>query len=107
MDKISLSPEFLWRLGFRHLSQEQVRVVLYDIYETLELLVGQRLATGMTRSQTAEFERALAKSESAALAWLESTFPMYRDVVASEYAALERRLRLAVDMQKEHARATG
>ena len=64
--------------------------MLAHIYETLEMRVGVRLASGMSDAQLDEFESYINKNnESGALKWLETNFPNYKDVVAEELGKLK------------------
>lgn len=80
-----LDDNFLKELGLGSLPAAEKNKMLSHIYETLEMRVGVRLASGMTDAQLDEFESYINNNDEAgALKWLESNFPNYKDVVAEE-----------------------
>lgn len=90
---ITLSPELLADAGLTNMTKEQVRLALQDIYNTLELRVGRRIAHKLTNVQLAQFEKQIsAKDDQAALGWLNANFPDYREVVQDEYRLIVERL---------------
>lgn len=85
-----IDDKFLESLGLGALPQEDKDKMKAHIYETLEMRVGMTLASNMTEAQLDEFEDLMNKDdEEGALKWLESNFPNYRDVVASELEKLK------------------
>ena len=85
-----IDDDFLASVGLAALPADDKRKMLAHIYETLELRVGMKLAHGMSDEQLNEFERLMdANDEAGALKWLETNVPNYKDVVASELAALK------------------
>lgn len=85
-----LDDNFLAEVGLSALPAEEKRKMLAHIYETLELRVGMKLAQNMTDAQLDEFEQLMdANNEEGALKWLETNVPNYKDVVATELAALK------------------
>jgi len=93
-----LDDNFLQDIGLGGLPQDQKVQMLRDIYETLELRVGMRLAEQMTDDQLDEFEALIDKKDDpAALAWLESNFPHYKQVVAEELDKLKGEIRASAD----------
>jgi predicted RNA-binding Zn ribbon-like protein len=61
-----------------------------EILETLEMRVGMELAKGMSNQQLDEFEAFINKNdEEGALRWLETNFPNYKQVVASQLDKLK------------------
>ncbi len=85
-----LDNNFLKELGLDALPAEEKNKMLAHIYETLEMRVGVRLASGMTDAQLDEFESYINKNDEAgALKWLETNFPNYKDVVAEELNKLK------------------
>jgi DNA-binding GntR family transcriptional regulator len=93
---ITLSPDLLAGAGLTGLTEEQVRLALQDIYNTIELRVGRRIAKKMTQLQLAQFEKHIAaKDDRAALGWLRENFPDYREVVHEEYEQVIERLKSA------------
>lgn len=85
-----LDDNLLQELGLGTLPQEDKRVMLGHIYETLEMRVGMTLAQQMSNDQLNEFEAFIdANDEAGALKWLENNFPDYKQVVASELDKLK------------------
>lgn len=85
-----LDNNFLKELGLDSLPAHEKNNMLAHIYETLEMRVGVRLASGMSDAQLDEFESYINKNdESGALKWLETNFPNYKDVVAEELGKLK------------------
>lgn len=91
---LRLDNNLLIELGLGSLPEEEKKKMLAHIYETLEMRVGIKLAEKMTEAQLDEFE-ALAnqQDEAAALKWLETNFPNYKEVVASEMDNLKNEIR--------------
>lgn len=87
---IKLDDDLLQELGLAALPAEEKKKLLAHIYETLEMRVGMKLAEQMTDAQLTEFEQFIDRNdEGGALKWLESNFPNYKDVVASEFERLK------------------
>ncbi len=85
-----LDNNFLKELGLDTLPNQEKNRMLSHIYETLEMRVGVRLASGMSDAQLDEFEGYINKNDEAgALKWLETNFPNYKDVVAEELNKLK------------------
>jgi hypothetical protein len=85
-----LDDNLLKELGLGSLPPEEKNRMLSQIYETLELRVGMKLAEQMTNEQLDEFESYIDRQDEAgALKWLETNFPNYKDVVAAELEALK------------------
>lgn len=85
-----LDNTLLVELGLGALPSEEKNTMLSHIYETLEMRVGIKLAEQMTDAQLDEFEEFIdQKDEPGALKWLETNFPDYKQVVASELASLK------------------
>ena len=85
-----LDDNFLKDLGLGSLPPVEKNKMLSHIYETLEMRVGVRLASGMTDAQLDEFESYINNNDEAgALKWLETNFPNYKDVVAEELNKLK------------------
>src|SRR5256885_7974369 len=90
---IKLDDELLQELGLALLPAEEKKKLLAHIYETLEMRVGMKLAERMTDAQLTEFEQFIDRNDEAgALHWLETNFPNYKDVVASEFETLKREI---------------
>jgi hypothetical protein len=85
-----IDDKFLETLGLGSLPQDEKEKMKQHIYETLEMRVGMSLASNMTEAQLDDFEKLMNQNdEEGALKWLETNFPNYRDVVASELAKLK------------------
>ena len=87
---IKLDNDLLTQLGLSTLPPDDKKKTLAHIYETLEMRVGTKLAEQMTDAQLDEFESFINQNDEAgALRWLETNFPNYKDVVASEFEKLK------------------
>jgi len=94
-----LDEQTLEELGLAALPPEEKRKMLTHILETLEMRVGTTLASQMSDAQLDEFEKlmptdqdspeAIKDKEKAALTWLETNFPNYKDVVSGELEKLK------------------
>lgn len=85
-----LDDNLLQELGLGILPPEEKNKMLAHIYETLELRVGMKLAEQMSDAQLDEFESFIDRNDEAgALHWLETNFPDYKQVVASELENLK------------------
>jgi len=85
-----LDDDLLKELGLGTLPPEEKNRMLAQIYETLELRVGMKLAEQMTNEQLDEFESYIDRQDEAgALKWLETNFPNYKDVVGEQLEALK------------------
>jgi len=85
-----LDNDLLIELGLGSLPSSEKNRMLNHIYETLEMRVGMKLAQKMTNEQLDTFEGFIDKSDdTGALKWLESNFPDYKQVVATELDALK------------------
>lgn len=99
--QLKLEPDLLWDTGFKSLTRAQVSDILAEIYDTLELRVGHRIAEKLDVNQLATFERIVAGHDEAdALAWLRKTVPTYQDTVRSEYSHIVNTLRNAAELRK-------
>lgn len=85
---LKLDNNLLTEIGLGALPEEEKKKMLAHIYDTLETRVGMRLAEQMSEQQLQEFEQ-VANDEAAALKWLETTFPGYKEVVADEFEKLK------------------
>lgn len=87
---IKLDDNLLQELGLGVLPPEDKKKMLAHVYETLEMRVGMELAKQMTDAQLQEFEQFIKQNDEAgALRWLETNFPNYKEVVASEFEKLK------------------
>lgn len=89
-----LDDNLLKELGLGDLPAQEKNTMLRHIYETLEMRVGMKLAEKMTNEQLDEFEGFIDRNDEAgALKWLETNFPNYKDVVASELENLKNEIK--------------
>lgn len=99
--RIHVTPDLLWDAGFKSLTRSQVSDLLAEIYDTLELRVGNRIAEQLDSNQLAQFERLIAgHDEQDALKWLQKSFPGYREVVKLEYQHIVNTLVNAASLRK-------
>lgn len=85
-----LDDNLLIELGLGSLPNVEKNRMLSHIYETLEMRVGMKLAQQMSNDQLNEFEQLIdQQNEAGALKWLETNFPDYKKVVASELESLK------------------
>jgi hypothetical protein len=93
---IKLDDNFLKELGLAELPKDEKHKMLKHIYETLEMRVGVKLASGMTDAQLDEFESYVnSNDEAGALKWLETNFPDYKKVVEEELGKLKNEIKQA------------
>ncbi|HJQ08610.1 MAG TPA: DUF5663 domain-containing protein [Candidatus Saccharimonadales bacterium] len=106
---IKLDDDLLQELGLAALPAEEKKKLLAHIYETLEMRVGMKLAEQMSDAQLTEFEQFIDRNDEAgALRWLETNFPHYKDVVASEFEALKKEIhQVAPQILASSAQAAG
>lgn len=91
-----IDDKFLESLGLGALPQDEKDKMKSHIYETLEMRVGMTLASNMSEAQLDEFEELMNKNDEAgALRWLETNFPDYKQVVASELEKLKEEVKAA------------
>ncbi len=89
-----LDDNLLQELGLGSLPTDEKNKMLAHIYETLELRVGMKLAEQMSDAQLDEFEGFIDRNDEAgALRWLETNFPDYKQVVASELDNLKNEIK--------------
>lgn len=87
---IRIDDTLLEELGLITLPKEERDALLRQIYETLEMRVGMKLAERMSDQQLDEFEKFIdTNDEAGALKWLEANFPDYKQVVADELEKLK------------------
>lgn len=100
-----LDNKFLEELGLGLLPDEEKDKMKAHIYETLEMRVGMRLASGMSDAQLDEFEGLMKnQDEEGALKWLETNFPNYKQVVAEELEKLKSEVKAAAPQIIEAAK---
>ncbi len=91
-----IDDNFLASLGLSALPQDEKEKMKTHIYETLEMRVGMKLASGMSEEQLNEFEALMnAQDDAGALKWLETNFPNYKQVVADELNKLKAEIKEA------------
>jgi len=91
---LKIDDNLLKELGLNALPVDERNKLLSQIYETLELRVGMKLAENMNDEQLDEFEKFIdTNDEAGALKWLESNFPNYKQVVADELEKLKNEIR--------------
>jgi Protein of unknown function (DUF5663) len=88
-----LDNAFLEDVGLGALPQNEKNPMLQHIYEELELRVGVKLASGMTKEQLDEFEKFMNQGDQeGALNWLSTNFPDYKQVVSNELENLRKEI---------------
>lgn len=96
--KMRIDENMLIELGLGSLNPQDKDDLLKQIYQTLEIRVGMKLAERMSDAQLKEFEQFINnKDDAGALNWLETNFPDYKQVVANELNALKEELRKDAD----------
>lgn len=90
---MKLDAAFLADVHLERLPPAEANLMLKHVYDTLEERVGIRLAQGMTEAQLDGFEGAIEEGDDAAMKWLETEFPDYREVVAAELDQLRVEIR--------------
>jgi hypothetical protein len=91
---IKLDAAFLVDVHLDGMSPVEGNLMLRHIYETLELRVGERLASAMTDFQLDEFEILIdERDEEGAYTWLRTNFPYYRELVEEELELLRTEVR--------------
>lgn len=90
---IKLDDNFLAELGLAALSPDEKKEMLKHIYQTLEMRVGMKLASGMSDQQLEDFEKLMdANDEAGAFQWLQTNVPDYKKVVESEVEQLKKEI---------------
>lgn len=90
---ITLDASLLDSVGLGELPPHQQRIVLQQIYATLEMRVGIVLAGRMTDAQLDEFETFVKKNdETGALSWLEANFSDYKEAVSDQFESLKQEI---------------
>jgi hypothetical protein len=87
---IKLNDELLAELDLDGLPGSHRRALLQVIYQELEMRVGTRLASAMTDPQLRRFEVLIQRGDEAeGLAFLNTCYPKYPDIVAAEFELLK------------------
>ena len=95
---MKLDDDWLHKIGLGELPASAKNAFLQHSYNTLEMRVGLQLASQMADWQLDAFEAFIdAKDDAGALAWLETNFPEYKQVVADTFAALEQEIEEIAD----------
>lgn len=103
-----LDNALLEELGLGSLPAAEKNQMLRHIYETLEMRVGMKLAEQMTNEQLDEFEGFINRQDEAgALKWLETNFPDYKQVVASELDGLKAEIKASAAQIVAASQAAG
>ena len=92
-----IDDNFLETLGLGALPQEEKEKMKAHIYETLEMRVGMRLASGMSDQQLTEFEGFMSGDVNNALMYLDRNFTNWREDPA--YKASIDKERMAAEQQ--------
>ena len=93
---IKIDKALLVELGVTDLSAADEKLLLGQMYETLERRVGEALAGLMSDVQLNEFEQYFeAHDDKGAFRWLEANFPDYKEIVAAAFADLKEEVRAA------------
>jgi hypothetical protein len=97
-----LDDQFLQDLGLGALPEDQKQALLQQFMETLELRVGIKLSEGLSEQQLKDFELLTPaegdtpeleqQKQVAAMQWLQSNRPQYKDVVMGELEALKQEI---------------
>jgi hypothetical protein len=96
--QMRIDENMLVELGLGSLSVQDKDDLLKQIYQTLEIRVGMKLAERMSDAQLKEFEQFINnKDDAGALRWLETNFPDYKQVVALELDGLKAELKRDAD----------
>lgn len=105
---IRIDDTLLEEIGLIALPKTERDQLLRQIYETLEMRVGMRLAERMTDQQLDEFEKFIdTNDEAGALKWLETNFPDYKQVVADELEKLKGEIKKDSDKIMQTMQAQG
>jgi hypothetical protein len=93
---IKINDALLIELGLDALPTHLKKLMLKQIYSSLELRVGTVLAGQMTDKQLDEFEELIeGGEEDEALRWLEANFPDYKETVQDQFRSLKDEIRTA------------
>jgi hypothetical protein len=87
---IKFDEELLTELGLESLSSTDRASLIAQMESSLELRVGEALATLMSEAELVEFEKIYEHGDEAAvLRWLEDTCPDYAEAVHAAFADLK------------------
>ena len=94
-------------LGIDKLDAEKQADVLNQLYDTLQMRVGARLAEDLTEEQAAKIEEASKKSEAEAQAALMEVVPNYDELVADELEGMRQELKVVFDTTSGQSESKG
>ncbi|MCE7936524.1 hypothetical protein DYH10_01935 [Candidatus Saccharibacteria bacterium CPR2] len=96
---LRIDENLLDELGLVSLPKEDKRELLGQLYETLQLRVGMKLAEQMSDTQLEEFDNITKnqRDEKVALQWLETNLPNYKQVVYQELERLKEEIKKDAD----------
>jgi hypothetical protein len=84
-------------LGIDRMDPEKQADILSELYDTLQMRVGARLAEDLTEEQAAKIEEASKKGEAEAQAALQEVVPNYDELVADELEGMRQELKVVID----------
>ncbi len=92
---LRIDDNFLQDIGLSDLPMEEKDLLINQIYEQLELRVGNRLANQMSDQQKEEFDTNYIQEEDqeGAMKWLQQNFPNYPSIVQEELQSLKEELK--------------
>lgn len=92
---LRIDDNFLQDIGLSDLPMEEKDLLVNQIYEQLELRVGNRLADQMSDQQKEEFDTNYIQQEDqeGAMKWLQQNFPNYPSIVQEELQGLKDELK--------------
>lgn len=87
---VKIDDALLEELGLGSLGSEEKKKLSDQMFETLQMRVGTRLANQMSDEQLEEFEEFIdTNDQAAAVKWLQTNFPQYPSVVQEEFEKLK------------------
>lgn len=86
---VKLDEEFLASIGLADLSDDEKKEALDDIKTALEAKVGVKITQNLSDEQVDQFSNLLSGTDhNAALSWIETNIPNYREIVMQELDAI-------------------
>lgn len=82
---------FLAEVGLSTMPAEQKQDFLSYVKEEVEVMIGQRIAKGLTEYQLNEFDQIVDQNE--AIKWLETNRPDYREIVTRVISEIKNEIR--------------
>lgn len=93
-----LDDDFLVNLGLGDMPDDEKEAFLDYVYAELKLRVGAELSTELSDEQLEQFEKLLnGGDQEAAVAWLETHCPNYKEVVKQELDRLKEEIAASRD----------